>query len=145
MNILLCVGNIMRGDDGVGPYIAKKFKKSEWLCIDSGTAPENFTGVIKQKGPELLVIVDIADMGLEPGAVRIINKESIPRAHFSTHSIPLSFFIDYVQPYCGEVILIGIQKKESPYRIGLSKKVKEAADKLIKIISDEEWDKLNQL
>ena len=52
--IVLGVGNELKCDDGVGPYIIKKLKedmvedKDRLLLIDAQTVPENFTGKIRK-------------------------------------------------------------------------------------------------
>ena len=40
--ILMGLGNIWRGDDGVGCFITQNFKSDDWLVLDCGTVPENF-------------------------------------------------------------------------------------------------------
>jgi len=45
------VGNILRGDDGIGSIIAKTFKDDDWLSLDCGVIPENYTSIIKKISP----------------------------------------------------------------------------------------------
>ena len=42
-NILMGVGNILKGDDGIGSMIAKSFTHQDWLSLDCGVVPENYT------------------------------------------------------------------------------------------------------
>ena len=64
--VLLGIGNILNGDDGIGIYVAEKTSKSlketeveskqansadterAFIIIDCGTTPENFTSIIKK-------------------------------------------------------------------------------------------------
>ncbi len=48
------VGNILRGDDGIGSIIAKTFKDDDWLSLDCGVIPENYTSIIKNFRRELM-------------------------------------------------------------------------------------------
>ena len=73
MIVVLGVGNSLHGDDGAGPAVAAGVAALGLPGIaayDCGTAPENFTGVVRRAGPDLLVIVDAAEMGLQAGSVR---------------------------------------------------------------------------
>lgn len=109
--LVLCIGNQEGGDDGIGPYIAKqwKSKSSDFLIIDGGTTPENYTGIIKQHKPNILILIDAAEMNLPAGEIRIIPKEKLGTMHFSTHGIPFSVFIQYMETEVPTIILIGIQ------------------------------------
>jgi hydrogenase 3 maturation protease len=145
MKILMGIGNELRGDDAVGIYIAKNFKKEGWKTIIAGQVPEDFTSEIKRVKPELLVLVDAALMGLEPGEIRIVPVEKIPNVAFSTHGMPLSFFISYVRDFVGKVILIGIQPKQMEFGMDISTEVKKAAQWLLDILRRERLMEINTL
>ena len=56
--IILGVGNELKSDDGVGPFIIKNLmaediESDRLLLIDSGTVPENFTGKIRKENPSV--------------------------------------------------------------------------------------------
>lgn len=46
--MLMGLGNICRGDDGIGSFIAQNFQSDDWLVLDCGTTPENFTSLVKK-------------------------------------------------------------------------------------------------
>ncbi|WP_286954882.1 hydrogenase maturation protease, partial [Aminobacterium sp. UBA5277] len=68
--ILWGTGNPLFGDDGVGPFVAQYLQKKEMehpICaINCETTPENYIGDLQRQHPDLLLIVDAADMGLPP-------------------------------------------------------------------------------
>ena len=130
MNILLGIGNPIRGDDGVGPYIARTFQHPSWKPIDCGTAPENFTSLVRRERPVHLILVDAADMGLSPGEFRIIPRECIVDLSFSTHGPSLQLLIKYLSSLLPDVILIGIQPGENAEGEQISPAVKKGADEL---------------
>ncbi|KAA0002843.1 MAG: hydrogenase 3 maturation endopeptidase HyCI [Thermoplasmata archaeon] len=133
MNILLGVGNEANGDDGIGVWVARNFSHEGWRSIDCFTVPENYTSEIKRSDAKKVVIVDAADMGLDAGEMRIIPKDRIGLAGFSTHSLPLSIFIKHIQETKGvDVILIGIQPEQ--FYSGISEKVMEAGKSLLEIL-----------
>jgi len=85
--IVLGIGNQLGGDDAAGIRLvgilnrrlhgAKAPYPAQVTAIDAGTAPESYTSVIRRHRPDLLLLVDAADMGLPPGALRIIRPEKI--------------------------------------------------------------------
>jgi hydrogenase 3 maturation protease len=137
MNILMGIGNTLRKDDGVGVYVAHHLHLPDWTAIDCGTAPENFTSVIHRAQPDLLLIVDAADMMLESGSVRIIPKDKIADAGTGTHQLPLNHLITYLQCAAGVILFIGIQPEEIADGEGITAAVTEAADRLIGIIREQ--------
>jgi hydrogenase 3 maturation protease len=125
--VILGVGNELRGDDGVGVYIARKLKKKN--VINAGVAPENFVGKIRKMKPRRIVIFDALDFGGEPGEVKIIDAKKTEGLKISTHSLPLSFFCQLFEKK--EIYLVGIQPKGNEFGSEMSKEVKKAANKLI--------------
>jgi len=131
--LILCIGN-REGDDGIGPYIAERFKNEpvQIPVIDCGTTPENYTGVIKRQRPKKLILIDAAEMNLSAGEIRIIPKEKIGTMHLSTHGIPLSVFIQYMEKEIPAIILIGIQPETMQGE--LSDAVKKSGEELIRLL-----------
>jgi hydrogenase 3 maturation protease len=133
--VILCIGNKYGGDDGIGPFIANKIKDIEndkIFVIDCGTNPENYTSVIKRINSQNLIIIDAVEMDLEPGNIRIINKEKIGLMHISTHNIPISLLINYLEKYVKNIYFIGIQPKKMSG--SLSNEVIKSANKIIEYI-----------
>jgi hydrogenase 3 maturation protease len=140
---VMCIGNPQGGDDAIGPYIARKLKELNIDVIDCGTTPENYTSVVKQINPKKLIIIDAVDMGLKPGEIRIVPKEKIGVMTISTHGIPTSILMNYLEQYVKELILIGIQPKNMSGKITI--KIKEKASVLVKIIKDKKINTLSVL
>jgi hydrogenase 3 maturation protease len=138
--IVLGIGNRLGGDDAAGALVvdiinkkrqgAKALLSTEIMAIDAGTAPESYTSVIRQHQPDLLILVDAADMGLPPGALRTITPEKISILSFSTHNIPLPMFVSYVKEFCGKVLLVGVQPEQTETGRGISKAVRKSVKKL---------------
>ncbi|MFH1014076.1 MAG: hydrogenase maturation peptidase HycI [Thermoplasmatota archaeon] len=130
--VVLCIGNRDGGDDAIGPYIADRLSTiqlHDMIIIDAGIAPENFTGAIKQHNPDTLLIIDAIDMSITPGEIRMVPPQRIGLMHISTHGIPLSVFIKYLEQYMKKIILIGIQPQHM--QGVMSKQVRKSADILI--------------
>ncbi len=145
MKLLIGIGNELKGDDAIGVFVAENFRAEEWKCINAGTVPENFLGVVRREKPELLVLVDAAEMSLPPGSVRIIPRERANSMFYSTHSLPLGEFIERAEGHSESILLIGVQ----PFRAGLDEKmspeVKAAAEKLMQLLRREEFYELEEL
>ncbi|WAC05088.1 MAG: hydrogenase maturation peptidase HycI [Methanoregula sp.] len=130
-NILLGIGNPVNGDDGAGTYVAERFRKEGWIPLSCGTAPENFTGIIRKTRPGCLVLVDAAAMGLSPGEYRVIPRHRISDVSIGTHQLPLSMLIDFVADCAGRIVLIGIQPDRVAAGEEISARVREGADRLV--------------
>ena len=138
--IVLGIGNQLGGDDAAGirlvDILNRRLRGAKAPCpaqvtaIDAGTAPESYASVIRRHQPDLLLLVDAADMGLPPGALRIIRPEQISLLSFSTHHMPLSMFISYVKDFCGEVVLVGVQPEQTEMGKHISQAVRDSMRKL---------------
>ena len=151
--LIITVGNCFRADDGVGPYIASGLKQNAKLSvIDTGYTPENIIDqVVKlfaqhptlsdrsvRASAQRIIFIDAADFGGAPGELRLIDAEHIPESSLSTHSMPLSVVSRILyEDTKAKIYFIGVQPKSVEYKEGLSKKVKSAADALIKHINQE--------
>lgn len=134
--IIMCIGNIYGGDDAIGPYIANRLKNIEnddFMVLDCGTNPENYTSIVKKNNPDNLIIIDAVDMGLDPGEIRIVPKEKIGVMHISTHGIPISVIIGYLEKKVKNIIFIGIQPETMSG--DLTKTVEKSGKQLIDIIN----------
>jgi len=112
--MLLGIGNRLNRDDGAGSILAEEFRDHQWVVVDGGQMPENYTGVVKRENPDVLVIVDVTGMGLAPGEYRRVPLDTLAGSHlFNTHASPPGMFISYLQSFVKKVYFIGIQ----PYHI----------------------------
>ncbi len=135
-NVLMGIGNEMKGDDGIGNFIARKFSAPRWESIPCETVPENFTSVIKKEKPELLVIVDATEMGLDPGEIKRIPKEKLNSEMVGTHGMPLKHMVSYLEESAGKVIFIGIQPGDMVIGNEMSDAVAKAGKIVMKILQN---------
>jgi len=105
----------MRGDDAVGSVLAQELSKlldenGSVAVFDGKTVPENFTGAIKKEKPSHIIMLDAVEMNETTGNIKLVSKEEIANYSISTHAMPLSFLIKYLESTCpAEMILLGIQ------------------------------------
>lgn len=109
--LILGVGNTMRGDDGAGPsLIAHLHGKVGAELIDAGDVPENYLGPILALKPEVIVMVDAADLGSAPGDIAVIEIDEISQRSISTHNASLDLAAKFLSASIQvEIFLLGIQ------------------------------------
>lgn len=136
--IIMGVGNPLKSDDGLGPFIIEGLKDIEnenILLIDASTAPENFTGKIIKEKPSHLIIIDATLMDREVGHIETFKKEDFASVGVSTHSMSLSFLIKYLESFnVSNILFIGIQPENMDFSLELTPNVKKNSIKLINLI-----------
>jgi hydrogenase 3 maturation protease len=76
----------------------------------AGTMPESMTGPLREYQPDHVLFLDAADMGARPGMIAVIKPGKIRADLLSTHVLPLSVVMGYVeQDLKTSVTLLGIQ------------------------------------
>lgn len=143
-SVILGIGNDIKADDGVGPFIITQLQRiipKGIELINASTVPENFITHLIEEKPSFILVIDAALMGLEPGTIRLIDKETIGGIAFSTHQLPLTFFIEYLENNLKTTILVlGIQPLTDEFAQPISQPVQLAAQQIITTLS-KIWDK----
>ena len=130
--VMLCIGNIERGDDGAGPYLARIIKdKVPYEVIDAGVTPENWTGVVTRLKPDTIIIVDAIYFKGEHGEVRIFSVEDLCSGRISTHDVSPKLLIEYLKDSTNaDIYILGIKPESNKFGEGLSPYVKASLDNL---------------
>ncbi len=136
------IGSQLRSDDAAGMYFVELLgkllnrvgKRSDVLLIAGSTAPENFTGVIKDFSPDKLFIIDAAHMGLSPGEAKVVPASEIGGVSFSTHMLPLPVMLEYLESESAcDAIFVGIQPQSTEQGLRMDDEVKKGAEKLARV------------
>jgi hydrogenase 3 maturation protease len=135
--VIACIGNELRGDDGVGPFISRLLQGSELVqVVNCGETPENYLGVIVRYNPDRVVVIDAADFGGRPGETQMVRKADITAGGLSTHDAILTLFADYIEKQTGaETLFLAIQPGQSEVGCGLSPGVEAAAHQIAGVIN----------
>lgn len=116
---VLGIGNELRGDDAAGVLVARSLTGADadhLLVIDAGLAPENQTGLLRRFQPDLVLIVDAAELGEEAGTVRWLSWEQTDGLTASTHTTPPSMLGRFLaESLACEVVVIGIQPRDTSF------------------------------
>jgi hydrogenase 3 maturation protease len=148
--LIVTVGNSMMGDDAAGALLARKIQQSpldQWDAIDGGSAPENILYVTREIAPEQVLVIDAADMNLPPGEIRSIDAEQIEDPFvMTTHTLPLSYFMQSLKEFVPMVSMIGIQPSVVAFGYPISIEVQQAVDRVYdRLQRDEiEWPTLEK-
>lgn len=135
MNLLLGIGNPRHGDDALGPVFARAFRHPDWRCLNTATAPENFTGLIRRLHPDLLVLLDAADLGQPPGTFRRLDPGAIQSGDFGTHAGSIGQLANYLSDCAGQIVILGIQPGDTTPGQRLSPPVRAALKRLARALA----------
>ena len=144
--LILGLGNLLLGDEGVGVQVAEELKGLELpngvAVVEGGTGGLGLIGLMEEY--QKVIIVDAADMGCPPGrVVRFTPLEAqlkTAEAPLSLHQIGLGEVLalaEALEVAPAELVIIGIQPSRVEMGAGLSPEVERAIPKIIRIILDE--------
>jgi hydrogenase 3 maturation protease len=130
------MGHELRGDDAAGIAIARSLQLSvndQFLVINAGAAPENFTGALRGFAPDLVLIVDAVQMGEPPGAVRLFDLDDAENCSVTTHSLSPHLFALFLETelHC-MVKLLGIQAGRDSLGAELSPAVRQSVGAIVR-------------
>ena len=130
---VLGLGNTDRADDGAGILVAlalkKRFPSSSYSEHDGveGTVLD-----ISEKEEDATVLfVDAANMGLEPGSIKFIPKDSVKETEITTHRVAVALMASILERSGKKAAVIGIQPQTIEFRGRVSKPVQASVQKVV--------------
>ena len=138
------IGNEFNADDAAGVMVARKLNARERssdanhvLVIEAGQAPENITADLRRFRPQVVLLIDAAQVDAAPGEIVWIPWESTSGLSASSHSLPLSMLARYLTIEFGcTVHLLGIQAANNePYGL-MSSEVQTAVNDIFQTLCD---------
>src|SRR3989338_5064396 len=138
--LLIGVGNEYRRDDGVGVLIARELKKKK---LPRATAleksGEGASLMETWQGAETVFLFDAVSSGAEEGKIHRFHAhlEPIPKNFFnySTHAFSVAEAVELARALHRlppSLVVYGIEGKNFQEGIGVSAKVKESAQKVVR-------------
>jgi hydrogenase 3 maturation protease len=152
---ILGVGNELNGDDAAGVLVARILKSklhhqciqadalrtlssqqsntADIMVIEAGPSPESFTGPLRRFKPDLVLLVDAANLGQPAGAFQWVEWHNADGMSASTHTLPPNVLARFlVEELSCRVILVGIQPAhldfDRPVSIEVLRAVESVAD-----------------
>jgi hydrogenase maturation protease len=139
------IGNILLGDDGVGPYVLHQLETSyrfeEGVELeDLGTPALDFIDHIA--GLHALVVIDSVDNGKAPGTITHYRREDLaprqPSVRMDTHSPAITESLIAAEVFFGaspaEILLIGISAETYDAGCTLSDRVQAAVEPAVQAV-----------
>ncbi|MHA1731667.1 MAG: hydrogenase maturation protease [Promethearchaeota archaeon] len=137
--IVIGVGEPKMRDDGVGPFVIVRLYElvlfggepapdrmafikraggggyrefERLLLLNPNTTPENWLGEMVEFRPDVVLIVDSAQLGAPPGTVELVPAEKIVNVvGISTHTLPIPILVDRLKSEVPgvDVYLVGVE------------------------------------
>lgn len=137
---IVAIGNIMRGDDALGPKLVEilKARQANARLFDCGTAPENYIFPILSAACDTIIFVDAADLGLAPGQARVLDIDRIANIGFSTHNPSPRLFIDLLKTGKEDlnIFVVSVQAKSTGLGAPICDEVLRGLDSLAGIFCE---------
>jgi hydrogenase maturation protease len=139
------LGNILRGDDGIGPFVIRKLQEGDADIFkelkDAGSDPFLILENLLESDPVL--VIDCAKMGLKPGCVRRISARNhgFPAKNFdqSLHGYRLSNLWQLARKMGvkNDLIVIGVEPQSLEFNTGLSAVVINSIPAILQMVREE--------
>lgn len=106
---LLCVGNELRGDDGVAIAVGRLVEEHlpQWRVFLGHDTPEDEFPSLREFAPDVIVVVD-AMSGFKEGEIEFLDLSDERTYVYSTHNLPTPILISYLRNICTKTIFLGI-------------------------------------
>ena len=141
---VLGIGNVLMGDDGVGPYTVKllearyKFPKRVELQ-DVGTPGLGITSVFTEY--DAVILIDAVNAKKNPGEVKVYRKDELVlvpvKQRISPHHpalVEALLFAELSRKCPKEVLLVGIVPETCELKCGLSAAVQAGVEAAIDVV-----------
>lgn len=143
--LVLGIGNILCGDDGIGPSVVNLLQKQNWpdtvQILEVGTALLNHLEIIGST--RHLFIIDALRTGAKPGTIHRFHLEELASSlepAITSHGIPLKQVIALAQEQTGfpvKVIIFGIEPLSLELATELSPPIKATLSQITAQIMEE--------
>lgn len=128
------IGNLLKSDDGAGVYISRRIRETENIsALTVEMSIENYIGKINSLQPDILVLIDCADMGEPPGTIKLLKLDEIKDFTTNTHNISLKKISEF---FNAQVFILGIQPLSVAFGEKISYIVARSAKNIIKQINN---------
>ncbi|ABC76006.1 Ni,Fe-hydrogenase maturation factor [Syntrophus aciditrophicus SB] len=137
--VMITIGNSLRADDGVGPFIGRKIAdQKDFLVLNALMNPEDIVEDAIAYRPGKIVVIDAADFGGSPGEIRTIPLDQIQRyTVFSTHHFPISVLLGIIREETNaSMAILGIQPESVEFGECMCSEVRQTALDIIEYLNN---------
>jgi len=142
---VICCGNILASDDGIGPVIAKELQSlslpENVEVIDAGTPGLGLLDMIL--GTRKAIIVDATITGTEPGTIRKLNIDQLvtrEELKLSLHDLSIVEALNiarevFPEKMPRELVVIGIEGESiAKPKVGLTRRVEKVVPEAVEAV-----------
>lgn len=141
---LMGIGHELRGDDAAGVAVIRSLAHllsptplENVLLVEAAHAPENHTGPIRKFSPDLVILIDMAQMNEAPGAIRWLPWQETTGISASTHTMPPYMLARYLTAVTAtKVALIGLQPRQTDWDTEMSAEMKTAVHEVTDTLTE---------
>ena len=143
--LVIGCGNLLRGDDGVGPECVRRLRQrglpSDVGCTDGGTG--GLDVAFEMRGVPEVILVDACSSGSEPGSLFEVPGDEVadlaPPGGFHSHAFRWDHALAWARSVLGEgfpakVTALLVEGARYEVGTGLSPSVDHAVDRLVDIL-----------
>jgi hydrogenase maturation protease len=147
---VLGVGNVLMGDDGVGPYTVKlleaRYEFPEYVELqDLGTPGLGITAVFSEY--DAIILIDAVSASKSPGDVKLYRKEQLVQVPLKTRVSPHDpalvealLFAELSGKCPKEVLLVGVVPESCELGCGMTAPVQAGMETAIRaVLTELEW------
>ncbi len=143
--VILGLGNILLGDEGVGVHVIRELERSysfppQVELLDGGTTGVDLLPAIERAGH--IIVIDCVHGNFEPGTIVHIVPEDLPSRSptpFSLHDAGLMEVLALAKArgYSPRIVILGIQPKDEGFSLKLTRKVGDQVPKIVELVLQE--------
>lgn len=144
--LILGIGNILLGDEGVGVRVVEELERRyrlppDVVALDGGTSGMDLLNPIAEAG--VLIVADAVRTGNPPGSVIRLDGNDVPaffRTKLSPHQVGIADVLAAAQlteRVPAKVTLFGVEPENMDLGLELSDTVRPQVDKVVELIAAE--------
>ena len=130
---VLGLGNTDRADDGAGILVALALKKHfpSFSYSEHDGVEGTVLDISEREEVATVFFVDAANLGLEPGSIRVIPKNEIKETEITTHRVAVALMAAILERSGKRTAVICIQPKAIEFRGNVSETVRTSVGKVV--------------
>jgi len=134
--VVMGIGNPCRGDDAAGSLVAQQIGDAPRVrVIDAQDVPENYLRQVVGEEPDTVVLIDSVDLHSASGSVALLDKDQVAGYWPSTHRVPLSLVMDYLEREThARLCLIAIQPRQTDFLQPMSAEVSSTVEGIAEVL-----------
>ncbi len=144
--LILGIGNILLGDEGIGVYTVQALEKDPCFAphfdlVDGGTCGMELLDVMAKR--EHIIVVDAVLAGKSAGEIIVLHDDQVPvffARKISPHQLGLCDVLSALQlteEFPRHLCLIGVQPQSLAAQIGLSDSLRAVLPQVCRCVADQ--------